>query len=342
MNYKSKIQLNTPEELRQKYPLTQEGEELRRERLSELRSILAGDSDKFIIIIGPCSADREKSVLDYAERLRKLSDEVKSRVFLIPRVYTSKPRTLGKGYKGLIHNPTPDGEQNMALGIDLARRLHTRVVNEIGLTSAEEMLYPEAYAYFSDLLGYTAIGARSTENQYYRLIASSAETPVGFKNPTSGNIDDMLNAAEAAQMAGSFLYGGYAYSSDGNPYSHCILRGGHTADGGNAPNYGYDSLVSVCEKYACRSLKNPAILIDANHSNSGKNHTLETPICLDVMESRRRNPDIRRLVKGVMVESYIESDCQSPSGNTYGKSVTDPCIGWDETERLIKDIADMM
>jgi 3-deoxy-7-phosphoheptulonate synthase len=295
-----------------------------------------------VLIVGPCSADREDAVLDYCTRLAALQEQVKENLILVPRVYTNKPRTTGEGYKGLLHQPDPAGEYDLLEGVIAIRRLHTRVLAETGLSTADEMLYPADYRYLSDLLSYVAVGARSVENQEHRLTASGIDVPVGMKNPTSGDLSVMLNAIQAAQGQHTFLYRGWEVETAGNDLAHAILRGYVNRHGESLPNYHYEDLAYLYDAYRARGLKNMALIVDANHANSGKRHTEQRRICKEVLHSGRHSADIRSLVKGFMVESYLEDGCQSIGGGVYGKSITDPCIGWPETERLVKEIAGMV
>jgi len=335
MNYISRKKLVSADELKNKYPLTSSATESRDTFISDLKSILSGKDDRFIVIIGPCSADNEATLLDYAERLMRLYEQVRERLLIIPRVYTAKPRTSAGTYKGMLHNPVPTGEENITLGLECSRRLHTRVLNDTGLATADEILYPEVYEYFDDCLCYGAIGARSSENQFYRLFSSAMEIPVGIKNPTSGSIPDMINACECSQQGGGFIFNGEVLEARGNDYAHCILRGGSNE------NYSFEKLLEASRLLFQRKILNPSLIIDTNHGNSGKDHTKESAVALSVLESRNKDKLIKSCVKGLMIESYISEGCQDISGNVYGKSVTDPCIGWEETYKLVNKIAEL-
>lgn len=330
MNMEFFRKLPIPKEIKEMYPLSPEGARIRAERDRELKAILSGESDKLLVIIGPCSADSEAPVLEYMERLKILSEKVKDRLFIVPRLYTSKPRTFSDGYQGMLHQPDPSETPDLLKGLIATRQLHMRVINEVGFSCADEMLYPENHRYFSDVLAYAAVGARSVEDQQHRLTASGLDIPVGMKNPTSGDIAVLLNSVAAAQRPHSFIYRGWDVKSKGNPYAHAVLRGG---TGG--PNCRYDDLCRICDEYLSRGLSNPALIIDTNHANSGKQYQLQSEIALDVMRSRGKNPEIKRLVKGFMIESYLEDGAQSVGGGKFGQSITDPCIGWEKTERLL-------
>lgn len=334
--------LPIPKEVKELYPLSHELAKIVEARNNELKDIFSGRSDKFILIIGPCSADNETSVMDYIMRLRKVQDKVEDKIFIIPRVYTNKPRTTGDGYKGMLHQPNPNEKPDMYKGIVAIRELHMRALKETGFSCADEMLYPENYRYLSDILGYVAIGARSVENQQHRLTASGISVPVGMKNPTSGDISVMMNSITAAQHKHTFIYRGWEVHSEGNPYAHAILRGYVNKHGRSMPNYHYEDLQNLCESYRETSLNNPAVIVDANHSNSGKKYLEQIRIVKEVLHSCRHDGAIRKLVKGVMIESYIEDGAQKVSENIYGKSITDPCLGWEKSERLIYDIAELL
>ena len=340
MNCEFKRKLPIPMEIKEMFPITSKMQEIYEKRDVEIKKVLSGESDKFILIIGPCSADYEESVIDYISRLRKLQDKVEDKIIMIPRIYTNKPRTTGAGYKGMLHQPDPSHEEDMLMGITKIRKLHMRALKETEFTCADEMLYPENYRYLSDLLAYVAIGARSVENQQHRLTASAIDVPVGMKNPTSGDLSIMMNSITAAQQGHTFIYRGWEVASTGNPYAHAILRGGVSAKGENLANYHYEDLMKVYESYQEKQLENMAVIIDANHANSNKRYLEQIRISKDVMHSRRVNADIRSLVKGIMIESYIEDGAQSVGEGVYGKSITDPCLGWEKTERLIYDLAE--
>ncbi len=340
MNFEYIRKLPAPDELKTLFPLTEETKRFRAERDRVIKSVLSGESDKFLLIIGPCSADNEDAVIDYVSRLRTAQERVADKLVIIPRVYSNKPRTSGDAYMGMLHNPIPAAPPDPAAGLAKVRRMHLRVMCETGFTSADEILYPEIYEYLSDLLGYAAVGARSVENQQHRLVSSALDIPVGMKNPTSGDVSVMLNAIATAQMGHEFLSSGWAVKSSGNCFAHGILRGGSDAVGRTFSNYGYDDLTSLFEAYSGRELKNKAVIVDANHSNSGKDCYRQIDVCMDVLESRSKNNDLTRLVRGLMVESYIEDGAQEPGGNVYGMSVTDQCLGWEKSEKLIYEIAD--
>ncbi|MBO4354511.1 MAG: 3-deoxy-7-phosphoheptulonate synthase [Clostridia bacterium] len=341
MNMIFERKLMIPKEIKEMYPLRKGMKEIFESRDREIKSILSGETDKLLLIIGPCSADHEDSVIDYISRLRVVQEKVKDKIFIIPRIYTNKPRTTGDGYKGMLHQPEPTEKPDMLKGIVAIRKLHMRALEETGFSCADEMLYPENHKYLDDMLAYVAVGARSVENQQHRLTASGIEVPVGMKNPTSGDISVMMNAITAAQHKHTFIYRGWEVHSEGNPYSHAILRGYMNKHGQSMPNYHYEDLEHLCETYMQKGLSNPAAIIDTNHSNSGKNPFEQVRIVKEVMESRNYNADIKKMVKGFMVESYIEDGSQSVDGGVYGKSITDPCLGWEKTERMIYDLADM-
>lgn len=341
MSMKINKELPSPAELKKEYPLSEELRELKRRRDKEIRDIFTGDSDKFAVIIGPCSADNEDSVCEYVNRLSKVNEKVKDRLVLIPRIYTNKPRTTGEGYKGMLHQPEPDKAPDLYAGILAIRKMHIRAMEESGLTAADEMLYPENRSYLDDILSYEAIGARSVENQQHRLTASGMDIPVGMKNPTSGDFAVMLNSVVAAQHGHRFIYRGMDVTTSGNELAHVILRGGVDRYGTCHPNYHYEECVRLLELYQKKELKNPAAIIDANHSNSDKKYKEQIRIVSEVLHSRRYNPGLKELIKGVMIESYLVEGRQNISENmTYGMSITDPCIGWEDTEHLILKIAD--
>ncbi len=341
MNLDFKRKLAIPMEVKEMYPLTGDMAKIFEERDAEIKSIMSGKSDKLILIIGPCSADREDPVIDYISRLAKVQEKVKDKIFIIPRIYTNKPRTTGDGYKGMLHQPDPGEAPDMFKGLVAIRELHMRAIKETGFTCADEMLYPGNYKYLDDVLAYVAVGARSVENQEHRLVASGISVPVGMKNPTSGYLTVMMNSIMAAQHKHTFIYRGWEVSSEGNPYAHAILRGFTNKHGGSMPNYHYEDLEFACNMYAEKGLANPSIIIDTNHANSGKNPFEQDRIAKEVLHSCRHNSDINRMVKGFMIESYIEDGSQKVEEGIYGKSITDPCIGWEKTERLIYDLADL-
>ncbi len=334
--------LPIPLETKEKYPITEKAEEAKILSDIEIKKVFSGESDKMLLIIGPCSADNVDSVMDYVYRLKKVSDQVKDKIIIIPRIYTNKPRTTGDGYKGMLHQPDPNSKPDVYQGVLAIRSLHTRVLTETGLPTADEMLYPSNYRYLSDLISYVAVGARSVENQEHRLVASGIDVPVGMKNPTSGDLSIMMNSITAAQHPHSFIYRGWEVNTDGNPYAHAILRGYVNKHGQSIPNYHYEDLIHLSEFYSKTNLVNPALIVDCNHSNSGKMFEEQPRICKEVLHSCRHNPDIKKLVKGFMVESYIEDGCQKIGENIYGKSITDPCLGWEKTEKLIFDIASLI
>lgn len=334
--------LPAPEELKNAYPLTERLRAIKQARDKEIAAVFTGESDRFLVIVGPCSADNEDSVCDYACRLAKLNDEVSDKLLIIPRVYTNKPRTTGQGYKGMLHQPDPENEENLLAGLVAIRKMHLRVMEETGLTAADEMLYPENRSYLDDMLSYEAVGARSTENQQHRLTASSLDIPVGMKNPTSGDLSVMINSIKAAQASHRFIYRAADVTTSGNPLAHAILRGAVDKYGTNIPNYHYEDLARLRDMYDASGLANPAVIVDANHSNSGKKHREQIRITGEVLHSRKRNDSLKSLIKGVMIESYIvEGRQEIGSGcHVYGQSITDPCLGWEDTERLIRSIAE--
>lgn len=332
--------LPTPEEFRQDYPISEKLIEIKEQRDKEIQDVITGTSDKFLVIIGPCSADNQQSVLDYVNRLASVNDKVKDKLVLIPRIYTNKPRTTGEGYKGMIHQPDPEKEPDFLHGLIAMRKMHLRAIEETGLTAADEMLYPENWHYVSDILSYVAIGARSVEDQQHRLTVSGFDIPAGMKNPTSGDYGVMLNSVYAAQQEHSFIYRGYEVNTSGNPLAHTILRGAVDKHATAIPNYHYEDLVRLLDMYDKMELVNPACIIDSNHSNSNKFYEEQPRIVKEILHSRRFNPDIKTLVKGVMIESYLEGGAQKIGDGIYGKSITDPCLSWEASERLIYDIAD--
>lgn len=334
--------LPSPAEIREQFPLPSGLAELKERRDGEIKDVLTGKSDKFLVIIGPCSADNEDAVLDYVSRLVPVQEKVKDRLIIIPRVYTNKPRTTGEGYKGLLHQPDPEKRPNMYEGLIAIRKMHMHVVQETGLTTADEMLYPENLRYLDDLMSYIAVGARSVENQQHRLVASGCDVPVGMKNPTSGDLSVMLNSVVAAQGSHEFIFRGWEVRTPGNPLAHTILRGAVNKHGQNLPNYHYEDLILLHQLYAKRDLKNPACIVDGNHSNSGKQYAEQVRIVKEVLHSRRHSEEIRDMVKGVMIESYIEEGSQKIGEHCYGKSITDPCLGWEASERLIYDMAESL
>ena len=330
--------LVTPDELAMQMPLSKDLKAKKQKQDAALKTIFAGDSRKFILAIGPCSADRVDSVVDYTSRLGKLQQEVAENILIVPRVYTGKPRTVGNGYKGIIHQPYIGSREDMAAGVIAMRNIHLKVIEASGLFPVDELLYPELVQYVADLLGYVVIGARSVENQQHRLVSSGIDVPVGMKNPVSGNIGVMLNAIETAQSPHHFLFNGWEVISRGNEYAHAVLRGYVTDGGKTMENYSYDSLKKIQSSYLSRDLENPAFIIDCNHSNSNKDYLKQIDIANDVLDSMEKDDSLRTMVKGLMIESYIEDGNQPVSCNVYGKSITDPCLGWDKTEKLILDI----
>ena len=341
MSFNYKSLLPTPAQIKAEFPLTPECVELKAARDKEVADVITGKSKKFLVIIGPCSADREDAVCEYMSRLAKVNEQVKDKLVIVPRVYTNKPRTTGGGYKGMLHQPDPEKKPNMYEGLVAIRKLHMRVIEDYGFTTADEMLYPENYSYLSDVLSYVAIGARSVENQQHRLVSSGMDVPVGMKNPTSGDLSVMLNSVVAAQVPHDFIFRGWEVQCPGNPLSHTILRGAVNKHGQTIPNYHYEDLRLLYELYMKRNLKNPACIVDTNHSNSGKQYMEQIRIAKEVLHSRRHSDDIKNLVKGLMIESYIEPGSQKIGEHCYGKSITDPCLGWDDTERLLYDIAEL-
>jgi len=338
MNFIRKMPI--PKEIKEQFPVSKELMERKKERDIEIQNVLTGETDKMLLIVGPCSADREKPVLDYASRLARLQEEVSDKLVLVPRIYTNKPRTNCDGYMGMIYQPDPHKGEDILEGIITVRRLHLNVLKETGLVTADEMLYPEDFRYISDLVSYVAIGARSVENQQHRLTASGIESPVGIKNPMNGSVDVMLNSIYAVQEGHKFLYRGWEVESEGNPLAHAVLRGAVNAKGENVPNYYYENIENLHKQYAARKLKNPAVIVDSNHSNSNKKYLEQIRICHEVMGYRNYSDVVKELVKGFMIESYIEDGNQLISGCEYGQSVTDPCLGWEKTRRLICEIAE--
>ena len=332
--------LPIPMDIKEQYPVTEHIKAIKEQKDKEIRDVFEGKSDRLLLIIGPCSADNENSVLDYLTRLKKAEEQVKDRLLIVPRVYTNKPRTVGLGYKGMLHQPDPHKGEDMLAGIIAIRHLHTRVIEETEFVAADEMLYPDNFRYLSDLLSYVAVGARSVENQQHRLTSSGLGVPVGMKNPTEGDLTVMMNSIVAAQSSQMFIYRGWEVRTPGNRFAHAILRGYVDQYGRNHPNYHYEDLQQLLELYAKRDYENPAVVVDVNHSNSGKQYLEQIRICDDVLHSCRLSPDIKKLVKGLMIESYIEDGCQDVDGGVYGKSITDPCLGWEKSEKLIYDLAE--
>ena len=335
-------QLPSPEQIKKEYPLSDSLTALKHTRDEEIAKIIKGEDSRFLVIIGPCSADNEDSVCDYVNRLAPIQEDVKDKLILIPRIYTNKPRTTGEGYKGIASQPDPEKAPDMVEGLIAMRKMHIRAIEESGLTCADEMLYPENWGYVEDLLSYVAIGARSVEDQQHRLTVSGFDVASGMKNPTSGDFSVMLNSVYAAQHPHHFVYRGYEVETTGNPLTHVVLRGAVSKHGNTVQNYHYEDLIRLCEMYAKMDLVNPAAIIDANHSNSGKKFKEQIRIVKEVMHNRQISSDICKMVKGVMIESYIEEDCQNIHEHIYGKSITDPCLGWEDSKKLIYDIADMV
>ncbi|CVI70381.1 Phospho-2-dehydro-3-deoxyheptonate aldolase, Tyr-sensitive [Clostridiales bacterium CHKCI001] len=342
MGFKFIKRLPSPAEIREAYPLSSNIIATKKERDALIRDVFIGQSDKFLVIIGPCSADNEDAVCDYVNRLAKVQEKVSDRLVLVPRIYTNKPRTTGEGYKGMVHQPDPEKKPDMLAGIIAIRKMHIRAIEESGLTAADEMLYPENWRYLSDVLSYVAVGARSVENQQHRLTVSGFDIPAGMKNPTSGDFSVMLNSVYAAQHPHDFIFRGWEVQTTGNELTHTILRGAVNKHGQSIPNYHYEDLELLLQMYNERDLKNPSCIVDANHSNSNKKHMEQIRIVKEIMHSRRHNPDIARLVKGVMIESYIEGGSQKVGEHIYGKSITDPCLDWNSSEQLIYSIADLV
>ena len=335
-------QVPSAQEIKDKYPVSKELQEVKARRDEEIKKVFTGESDKFIAIIGPCSADNEDSVCDYVNRLAKVQEQVKDKLILIPRIYTNKPRTTGEGYKGMLHQPDPEKASDLYDGIIAIRQMHIRAISETHLTAADEMLYPENWQYMDDILSYVAIGARSVENQQHRLVSSGVNVPVGMKNPTSGDLSVMINSCIAAQGKHTFLFSGYEAKTSGNPLTHCILRGALNKHGQCIPNYHYEDLVLLKQLYDKTNLQNPALIVDANHTNSAKHWEEQPRIVKEVLHSMRHSEDIKSLVKGVMIESYIEDGCQKIGEGCYGKSITDPCLGWEKSEKLLLEMAELL
>ena len=340
MNFHRKLPI--PQDVKKEYPLTTRMAEVKAKRDEAIRAVFDGRSDQFILIIGPCSADHSEPVLEYISRLRRIEEQVSDKIIIIPRIYTNKPRTTGQGYKGMLHQPDPEAKPDMYKGIVAIRELHLAALRDYDFSCADEMLYPENYRYLSDLLSYVAVGARSVENQQHRLVASGIEAPVGMKNPTGGDLGVMMNSVTAAQSGHTFLYRGWEVTSEGNPYAHAILRGYVDYAGKSVSNYHYEDLLRVGELYAKSTLANPSVIVDTNHNNSGKKYLEQVRIAKDVVYSRNQNADIKRLVKGLMIESYLEDGACKAEEHIFGKSITDPCLGWEKTEQLILDLADKL
>ncbi len=332
----------TAQELQEMLPMTEELKQIKSERDARIREVFTGESDQFLMIIGPCSADNETAVLDYVTRLAKVQEEVKDKILIIPRIYTNKPRTTGAGYKGMLHQPDPEKAPDLFEGVKAIRKMHIDAIRATGLTAADEMLYSENWQYLEDILSYVAIGARSVEDQQHRIVTSGMNIPAGMKNPTSGDLTVMMNSCLAGQMKHTFLYTGWETKSDGNDLVHCILRGAVNKHGQSISNYHYEDLMLLVDLYQKFELKNPACIVDANHNNSGKQWAEQPRIVKEVLHSMRHSADIQKLVKGVMVESYIEDGNQPIDGGCYGKSITDPCLGWEKSRELILEVAELL
>ncbi len=342
MNMQFFRKLPIPQQVKQDYPVSSEMADVKKARDEEIQAIFKGESDKFILVIGPCSADHREPVLEYISRLRKIQDQVEDKIFIIPRIYTNKPRTTGEGYKGMLHQPDPDEKPDMYKGIVAIRELHMSALKDYGFTCADEMLYPENHRYLSDLLAYVAVGARSAEDQQHRLTASGLDVPVGMKNPTGGDLSVMMNSIRAAHASHTFIYRGWEVKSAGNPYAHAILRGYVDFAGKSVSNYHYEDLLKLHELYAASGLANPTVIVDTNHNNSGKRYLEQIRIANEIVASRTYNNDVKKLVKGLMIESYIEDGAQKVGEHVFGKSITDPCLGWEKTEKLILELADKL
>ena len=340
MSFQYVSQLPTPKEIREKFPVPEKLAQLKKQRDQEIADVITGKSNKFLVIIGPCSADSEDAVCEYISRLAKLNEEVKDKLILIPRIYTNKPRTTGEGYKGIVSQPDPEKKPDFTAGLIAMRKMHLRAMEESGLTAADEMLYPDNWGYVEDILSYVAIGARSVEDQQHRLTVSGFDVASGMKNPTSGTLSIMLNSVYAAQHSHSFIYRGFEVKTSGNPLAHTVLRGAVNKHGQSIPNYHYEDLIRLLDLYQEHDLINPACVIDANHNNSNKEYKQQIRIVKEVMHSRKLSPDIYKLVKGVMIESYLEEGCQKIGEGIYGKSITDPCLGWEDSKKLVYDIAE--
>ncbi len=342
MNMEFKRELPNARVVKEMYPVSETAAARKKENDAEIQKVFRGESDKFVLVIGPCSADREDAVLEYIARLADLREKVQDKIVIIPRIYTNKPRTTGDGYKGMLHQPDPNANPDMLKGVIAIRKLHLRALEETGFSCADEMLYPENHPYLSDVLSYVAVGARSVENQQHRLTASGLDIPVGMKNPTGGDLSVMMNAITAAQHPHTFVYTNWEVTSRGNPLAHAILRGSTDRNGQNASNYHYEDLMKLHELYEKSGLMNPGVIIDTNHANSGKKWNEQPRIAKEILHSMRLSPDLKKLVRGLMIESYLEDGCQKPAEGVYGKSITDPCLGWEKTERLILDIAELV
>lgn len=338
MSFKYIRKMPSVREIIESIPLPEDLKKIKRERDGEIAAVFRGESDKFIVIIGPCSADNEDAICDYVSRLARLQEEVKDRLILIPRIYTNKPRTTGEGYKGMAHQPKPSEAPNMVEGLKAIRKMHIKAMKESHLTSADEMLYPGNYPYLEDVLSYVAVGARSVENQLHRLTISGLDVPAGMKNPTSGDLEVMMNSVQAAQLSHVFVYNGWEVETPGNPLTHCILRGAVDQHGMNIPNYHYEDLMRVAELYGKRNLQYPGIIVDTNHANSNKKFQRQPRIAKEIIRSRNHSKTIKGMVKGLMIESYIVDGSQKIGEGIYGKSITDPCLGWEGSERIVRDL----
>ena len=342
MNMVFKRKLLIPKESKEMYPISPEGAAAKRSNDESIRDILTGASSKLLLVIGPCSADREDAVIEYISRLRPLQEKVADKIVIVPRIYTNKPRTTGIGYKGMLHQPNPQAQSDMLRGLISIRKLHMRALAETGFSCADEMLYPENHRFLDDLLSYVAVGARSVEDQQHRLTASGLDIPVGMKNPTGGDLSVMMNALRAAQSGHTFIYRGWEVQSKGNPYAHAILRGYLDFAGKSVSNYHYEDVLRLSDAYADAGLINPAVIIDTNHNNSGKRYLEQIRIANEVVDNRNLNPDIKRLVKGLMIESYLVDGRQDVGGTVFGQSITDPCLGWEKSEQLILQLAEKL
>ena len=336
-----KRKLLIPKEIKEMYPISEAGMIAKKHNDEQIRSVITGGSGKLLLVLGPCSADREDAVIEYISRLRGLQEKVADKIVIVPRIYTNKPRTTGAGYKGMLHQPNPQAHSDLLRGLISIRKLHMRAINETGFSCADEMLYPENHRFLDDLLSYVAVGARSVEDQQHRLTASGLDIPVGMKNPTGGDLSVMMNALRAAQSGHAFIYRNWEVETKGNPLAHAILRGYVDSHGIMHPNYHYEDLARLSDLYAGSGLQHPAVIVDTNHCNSGKQYGEQVRIAKEVLHSTRHSGEIHALVKGMMIESYLEDGCQKPDGGVYGKSITDPCLGWEKTERLVLDLADL-
>lgn len=342
MNIEYKREMPTARVVKEMYPLSDEMVERKKANDDEIKKVFTGENNKFLLVIGPCSADREDAVLDYISRLRKVQEKVSEKIVIVPRIYTNKPRTTGEGYKGMLHQPDPNSSPDLFKGLIAIRKLHIDTLEQTGFSSADEMLYPENHQYLSDCLSYVAVGARSVENQLHRLTASGLDIPTGMKNPTGGDLSVMMNSITAAQHGHAFVYSGWEVQTKGNPLAHAILRGYSTKRGGTAPNYHYEDLKLLSDIYAKSGLANPSVIVDTNHANSGKCWSEQPRIAKEILHSMKHSEDIKKLVKGLMIESYIEDGNQKPDGGVYGQSITDPCLGWEKTEKMILELADLL